>query len=147
MSYTYSMSLEKAGQVPGSTQNEVEIQDFSFNLGQTLNAGSSSGGGGGGKATNVNPFNITKQTDSASPNLFQACTAQEVFPRVVFNIYETGSSPNKIKINSVTLKNGVIQSVIPFMVSGKQGHKFSFGYDSVSVESMSPILVALLKGK
>jgi type VI secretion system Hcp family effector len=146
MSYLYTVGLQKAGQTPGSTTSEIEVDDFNFDIEQTLNIGSATGGAGSGKVT-FNPFQITKKTDSASPNLFQACVSKEVFPLVVFKIYDTGSGPNKIKINSVTLKNGVIESVIPFMVGGKQGHKFSFGYESVSVESMSPILVSLLKGK
>jgi type VI secretion system Hcp family effector len=146
MAYEYFVSLQKAGQTPGATTSEVEIDDFSFDLGQPLNIGSASGGAGGGKAT-LNPFNITKKTDSASPSLYQACVSKEVFPQVVFKIYQTGSGSNKTKINSVTLKNGVIESVIPFMVDGKQGHKYSFGYESVSVETLSPTLIALLKGK
>ena len=51
-----------------------EIEDFSFDVEQTLNIGSQSTGAGAGKIT-FNPFSITRKIDKASPILFErACS-------------------------------------------------------------------------
>jgi type VI secretion system secreted protein Hcp len=51
-----------------------EIEDFSFDIEQTLNIGSQSTGAGAGKVT-FNPFSITRKIDRASPQLFMmACS-------------------------------------------------------------------------
>jgi type VI secretion system secreted protein Hcp len=51
-----------------------EIEDFSFDIEQTLNIGSQSTGAGAGKVT-FNPFSITRKIDRSSPELFEsACS-------------------------------------------------------------------------
>ena len=51
-----------------------EIEDFSFDIEQTLNIGSQSSGAGAGKVT-FNPFSITRKIDRFSPRLFEmACS-------------------------------------------------------------------------
>jgi len=51
-----------------------EIEDYSFDIEQTLNIGSQAGGAGAGKVT-FNPFSITRKIDAASPLLFDmACS-------------------------------------------------------------------------
>ena len=51
-----------------------EIEDFSFDIEQTLNIGSQSTGAGAGKVT-FNPFSITRKIDKSSPTFFQmACS-------------------------------------------------------------------------
>lgn len=51
-----------------------EIEDFSFDIEQTLNIGSQSTGAGAGKVT-FNPFSITRKIDRFSPVLFEkACS-------------------------------------------------------------------------
>lgn len=51
-----------------------EIEDYSFDVEQTLNIGSQSTGAGAGKIT-FNPFSITRKIDKASPALFErACS-------------------------------------------------------------------------
>jgi type VI secretion system secreted protein Hcp len=51
-----------------------EIEDFSFDIEQTLNIGSQSTGAGAGKVT-FNPFSITRKIDKASPQFFMmACS-------------------------------------------------------------------------
>jgi type VI secretion system secreted protein Hcp len=52
-------------------QGLFEIEDFSFDIEQTLNIGSQSTGAGAGKVT-FNPFSITRKIDKASPLLFMA---------------------------------------------------------------------------
>jgi type VI secretion system secreted protein Hcp len=51
-----------------------EIEDFSFDIEQTLNIGSQSTGAGAGRVS-FNPFSITRKIDRSSPLLFeQACS-------------------------------------------------------------------------
>jgi len=55
--------------MPGATVGLFEVEDFSFDIEQTLNIGSQSSGAGAGKVT-FNPFSITRKTDVASPKFF-----------------------------------------------------------------------------
>jgi type VI secretion system secreted protein Hcp len=51
-----------------------QIEDYSFDVVQTLNIGSQSTGAGAGKVT-FNPFSITRKVDRASPKFFEkACS-------------------------------------------------------------------------
>lgn len=51
-----------------------EVEDYSFDIEQTLNIGSQSTGAGAGKVT-FNPFSITRKIDTLSPKLFEmACS-------------------------------------------------------------------------
>jgi type VI secretion system secreted protein Hcp len=51
-----------------------EVEDYSFDIEQTLNIGSQSSGSGAGKV-NFNPFSITRKIDCASTQFFQmACS-------------------------------------------------------------------------
>jgi len=57
-----------------SAKGLFEVEDFSFDIEQTLNIGSQSTGSGAGKVT-FNPFSITRKIDKASPKLFMmACS-------------------------------------------------------------------------
>jgi type VI secretion system secreted protein Hcp len=54
--------------------NIFEIEDYSFDIEQTLNIGSQSSGSGAGKVT-FNPFSITRKIDRCSPQFFEmACS-------------------------------------------------------------------------
>jgi len=50
----------------------MEVFNFSLGAANPVTIGSASTGAGGGKAV-LQPFSFTKKTDSASPNLYQAC--------------------------------------------------------------------------
>jgi type VI secretion system secreted protein Hcp len=71
------LSSYKAATVSGGklTYGKIfEIEDYSFDIEQTLNIGSQGGGLGAGKVT-FNPFSITRKIDAASPLLFDmACS-------------------------------------------------------------------------
>ena len=58
-----------------------EIEDFSFDIEQTLNIGSQSTGAGAGKVT-FNPFSITRKVDIISPQLFQQACSGTPFEHV-----------------------------------------------------------------
>jgi Type VI secretion system effector, Hcp len=51
-----------------------EIEDYSFDVEQTLNIGSQSTGAGAGKVT-FNPFSVTRKIDKVSPTLFKMTCA------------------------------------------------------------------------
>jgi type VI secretion system secreted protein Hcp len=63
---------------PGSL---FEVEDYSFDVMQTLNIGSQSTGAGAGKVT-FNPFSITRKIDKASPKLFEMCCSGAAFANV-----------------------------------------------------------------
>ena len=58
-----------------------EVEDFSFDIEQTLNIGSQSSGAGAGKVT-FNPFSITRKIDQLSPILFERACSGTPFQRV-----------------------------------------------------------------
>ena len=58
-----------------------EVEDFSFDVEQTLNIGSQSSGAGAGRIT-FNPFSITRKIDCASPILLQMACAGTTFEKV-----------------------------------------------------------------
>ena len=75
----YNSATVSGGQL---TYGQIfEIEDYSFDIEQTLNIGSQSGGAGAGKVT-FNPFSITRKIDAASPMLFQMACAGTPFQTV-----------------------------------------------------------------
>jgi type VI secretion system secreted protein Hcp len=58
-----------------------EVEDYSFDVEQTLNIGSQSKGAGAGKIT-FNPFSITRKIDSSSPTFFQMACSGTAFQQV-----------------------------------------------------------------
>jgi type VI protein secretion system component Hcp len=58
-----------------------EVEDFSFDIEQTLNIGSQSTGAGAGRPT-FNAFNITRKIDKSSPILFQMACSGTPFQEV-----------------------------------------------------------------
>lgn len=62
-----------------------EIEDFSFDIEQTLNIGSQATGAGAGKVT-FNPFSITRKIDISSPVLFQRACSGTPFMEVLLGL-------------------------------------------------------------
>jgi len=62
-----------------------EVEDFSFDIEQTLNIGSQSTGAGAGKVT-FNPFSITRKIDKSSPILFQMACSGTPFKQVTLGL-------------------------------------------------------------
>jgi type VI protein secretion system component Hcp len=71
-----------------------EVEDFSFDIEQTLNIGSSASGIGAGKVI-FNPFSITRKIDKASPLLFQMACSGTTFETVVLALADSvgGAKP------------------------------------------------------
>ena len=77
------------------TQGKIfEVEDFSFDIEQTLSIGSSASGVGAGKVT-FNPFSITRKIDKASPLLFQMACSGTTFETVVLALADSvgGAKP------------------------------------------------------
>ena len=62
-----------------------EIEDFSFDIEQTLSIGSQSTGAGAGKVT-FNPYSITRKIDKQSPNLFAAACSGTPYQTVALGL-------------------------------------------------------------
>jgi type VI secretion system secreted protein Hcp len=72
----------KAGQI-------FEIEDYSFDVEQTLNIGSQSTGAGAGKIT-FNPFSITRKIDLQSPTFFNMACSGTAFKFVTLGMRKSG---------------------------------------------------------
>jgi type VI secretion system secreted protein Hcp len=66
---------------PIASPNIFEVEDYSFDIEQTLNIGSQSSGAGAGKVT-FNPFSITRKIDCASPTFFEYACSGTAFQAV-----------------------------------------------------------------
>jgi type VI secretion system Hcp family effector len=51
---------------------------------------------------------IERETDAASPLLFQACNTKEVLPKVIFKVYKPGDAT---KFKTITIDNAIITKV------------------------------------
>jgi type VI secretion system secreted protein Hcp len=65
-----------------ANSNLFEIEDYSFDVEQTLNIGGQSSGTGAGKIS-FHPIHITRKTDKASPIFFQMACSGTAFQSVV----------------------------------------------------------------
>lgn len=74
-------TMQVSGGKISSFGHIFEIEDYSFDIEQTLNIGSQSGGTGAGKIT-FNPFSITRKIDRASPILFEMACQGTAFKQV-----------------------------------------------------------------
>ena len=70
-----------------------EIEDYSFDIEQTLNIGSQSTGAGAGRVT-FNPFSITRKIDCASPMFFQISCSGTPFQKVCLGLRKCWRWPN-----------------------------------------------------
>ena len=87
------------------TQGKIfEVEDYSFDIEQTLNIGSQSSGAGAGKVT-FNPFSVTRKTDRASPLLFQMACSGTPFETVVLAL---GKSAGGAAAGAVKSASGLI---------------------------------------
>jgi type VI secretion system secreted protein Hcp len=68
-----------------------EVEDYSFDIEQTLNIGSQSSGAGAGKVT-FNPFSITRKIDCASPIFFQMACSGKAFQTVGLGIRKSAGN-------------------------------------------------------
>lgn len=108
----YYMKVEgtKQGEFKGSvTRNGsrwIEVSSFNYTVQSPRDAAT---GQASGKRQHK-PIVIQKNTDSASPQLFQACTTNEVLKEVVFQVTRTGPAGKERLYQTFTLTNAHIPS-------------------------------------
>lgn len=78
--------IKKAG--PGKV---FEVEDYSFDIEQTLSIGSQSTGAGAGKIT-FNPFSITRKIDRSSPVFFQNACSGKSFKNVFLGMRKSSGN-------------------------------------------------------
>lgn len=83
--YKFDTAYKGSDSVPGL----FEVEDFSFDVEQTLNIGSQSSGSGAGKIT-FNPFSITRKIDRASPTFFAMACSGTPFKQVAIGARKAG---------------------------------------------------------
>jgi len=68
-----------------------EVEDYSFDIEQTLGIGSQSTGAGAGKVT-FNPFSITRKVDKSSPIFFQNACSGKAFKSVYLGMRKSAGN-------------------------------------------------------
>ncbi len=90
--------------------NIFAVDDYSFDLAQTLNIGSQSSGAGAGKIT-FNPFSITRKTDQASPVLFQMACSGTAFQTVALVLLKSASASGGEAFLKFTFKLVAVKTI------------------------------------
>ena len=114
--------------------NIFEVEDFSFDVEQTLNIGSQSTGAGAGKVT-FNPFRITRKTDKASPVLFQMMCSGTPFQTVALAIRKSaGASSVGEAFLKFTFKLVAVKTISWAHSDDSQKEAVTFEYGGLVVE-------------
>jgi type VI secretion system secreted protein Hcp len=111
-------------------KGEIDIMSFSWGMAQT--GVSATGGGGGAGKVHVHDFQITKQTDAASPLLFLNCASGAHIKEANFVVRKAGGEQLeylKIKLTDVLVSsykpNGADSELIGLLQPPADGHKGS----------------------
>lgn len=113
-----------------------EIDDFSFDLENVLNIGSSSSGVGAGKPT-FNPFQFSRKIDKSSPDFFRMCCSGKHFKDVVLALRKsTGGSTSGEVFLRFNFKLCGIKTVAWSGADGDEAVKeeVTFEYGSVQLQ-------------
>ena len=129
---TFEHSNPAAVSTVSNTGGVFEIDDFSFDIEQTLNIGSQSGGAGAGKVT-FNPFQITKQVDSSSPLLFASAITGEAFREVKCVLYgsSTSNGASSPYLTAIFTNAIISKFKVEGSADGTPRAKFWFQYEKV----------------
>lgn len=110
-------------------QSLFEIEDFSFDIEQTLNIGSGSTGSGAGRVS-FNPFSINRKIDKSSSKLFEMACSGTPFKQVALGLRKAGGGPTSGRIYLVFLFKLVAVKTIAWSYddeSPKEAMTFSYG--------------------
>jgi type VI secretion system secreted protein Hcp len=114
--------------------NIFEIEDYAFDVEQTLNIGSQSSGAGAGKIT-FNPFSITRKIDKASPTLFQMSCSGKAFQTVVLLLRKAaGGATGAVGFLTFTFKLVAIKTISWAYAPEEPREKVSFEYGGLVIE-------------
>ena len=110
-----------------------EIEDFSFDIEQTLNIGSQSTGAGAGKVI-FNPFSIKRKIDVASPVLFQNACSGTPFEHVGLGLRKATGGPTSGQIYLVfNFKLVAVKTVAWTYDDGSPKEAVTFEYGGLQV--------------
>ena len=124
---------KNAVQYPPNT-NVFEVEDYSFDIEQTLNIGSQSSGAGAGKVT-FNPFSITRKIDKASPLLFQMACSGTAFQTVALVLRKSaGASTAGVAFLKFTFKLVAVKTISFAHSDESPTEKVTFEYGGLVIE-------------
>ncbi len=112
-----------------------ELKDWSFEVSNKSTIGSATGGAGAGKAE-FGEFNITKNTDTASPNFFRNCVAGAHYKQVFLAMRKSGSDSARAGGPFLLYKFGTVFTTKVSWESGEDAptEKITFVYGTLEVE-------------
>jgi len=114
--------------------NIFEVEDYSFEIQQTLNIGVQSGGSGAGKVT-FNPFSITRKIDKASPVLFQMACSGTAFQTVVLILRKSaGGSSAGVAFLKFTFKLVAVKTIAYAKSDESPKEVVTFEYGGLVIE-------------
>ena len=88
----------------------IEAINFSAGATQKVSATASSAGGATAERVDIRPFTFTKQVDSSTPKLFQACAAGTHIDKITIDLHRAGGN-EKVKFLEYELFNCIICDV------------------------------------
>jgi type VI secretion system secreted protein Hcp len=88
----------------------IEISSFSMGATNPATIGSATGGSGGGKVS-LSPIHVQKQTDSASPQLFQMCCTGQHFKTANFCMRKASGGASALVYYQYDLQEVYIESI------------------------------------
>ena len=88
----------------------IEALSYKAGASQKVSTTASSAGGATAERADIAPFTFTKQVDSSSPKIFQACAAGVHFDRITISLYRAGGG-DKVKFMEYELSNCIICDV------------------------------------
>jgi type VI secretion system secreted protein Hcp len=128
---TCQFETASAGAYAGASAGKFEIDDFSFDIEQTLNIGSQSSGSGAGKVT-FNPFTITKKIDSSTPALIRSALAGTAFREIRCSFYGSDRANASAPYLTAILSNATISKIkVDGSGQGVPREQVSFQYEKV----------------
>jgi len=126
---TFEFNTAKSWTKENAKSGLFEIEDFSFDIEQTLNIGSQSTGAGAGKVT-FNPFSITRKIDRASPTLFERACSGTPYKQVALGLRKSSGGKTAGQVYCVFLFKLVAVKTISWSYddeSPKETTTFEYG--------------------
>ena len=142
--FLMSVTLKKQGQIKGQPAKSASGKDLSclsFEMACELPYILQGQGQPKGKRGH-SPVTITRETDSASPLLWQALATNEAIAFVGIDVIETRPSGGETLVNRITLTNATIREIKPYVepgvTEGKNVHKIVFDYGEIAMTPPVP---------
>jgi type VI secretion system secreted protein Hcp len=105
------LDAQQGGKEDGAKSNLFEIEDYSFDIENTLGIGSQSTGVGTGRCQ-FNPFSITRKIDRASPIFFRMACSGKSFRTVGLGLRkQAGNEASGVMYLSFTFKLVAVKTV------------------------------------